>query len=90
MLKTFWKRLRCEHDYFIAKKYYDSYTDESGYYYKTVVYARYVLKCRNCGKRKDTEKSWLAHDKPKVQRDAELRERHERQMANRRRVGIGK
>lgn len=90
MLKTFWKRLRCEHDYKIESTYKDSYVDDSGYRYKVVVYSRYILKCRECGRKKDTRDPWQAHEKSRAERQAELKERHERQMANRRRVGIYK
>jgi hypothetical protein len=76
----------CEHDYFIQKKYYDSYVDDSGYRYKVVVYKRYILKCRECGRKKDTSDPWQANEKPKAQRDAELNERLKLQVEARKRV----
>lgn len=90
MLKALWRKLKCKHDYFIARTYADSYVDDSGYSYKVVVYTRYILECRECGKRKETSNPWQAHEKSRAERQAELKGRHERQMVNRRRVGIGK
>lgn len=93
----------CDHDYYVADKYLDDYVEEGQFSYRTVVYVRYILKCKKCGKRKDTSSDFWekqANKKAEEERSERLKEiaehrkkfikeRLEQQGENRRRVGIG-